>query len=472
MGPMNSTPSRLAGLSALWTLVSCAPTVGWALGRDQGIFAYTAWRMLHGDAVYSEAFTFKPPATLWTNVLAQGLFGPTQWGIRLVDLGLQATGAAAVAWLFATWTGDRRGALWAGLLYGPMVYGTGPWHTAQTDSWIGPCVLVGAVLAQRGTGWAHGMAGGALGLAVLYKYTALAFLLPLLILVGSPLGAVQLLLGVLVVLGGTGLWLVGADLLPAFLETQRLVLQHTRQETGLLPILGWLLVAMPGFLLARLGLFGLVVVPEAWRTADRDGRRGLLVMLAFGLAGLASLVSQGRYWPYHALPLVPALACGGGLLLSRLQERLGRPTWAVAPLALLVAFVGPQERDPRGTEPFEQLAAHLREQVGPDEPVFLLGFDPLPLFLAERRQVSRFSFDYPVRVQWHRPEDRAELLAALRADPPVRFVVATGDASPGMMGHDLDAAGSFDAWTELADWVERTYSGPEAVAGYRVYVRR
>lgn len=492
-----------------WTAAIGLPSLAWPHGRDQGIYAYTAWRWLNGADLYADVYTFKPPGSVWMHAASQLLLGPDMAAIRALDLGLQALSAAGLAWLVAHWTRSPRAGLVAGLLMGPSWLAFGEWHAAQTDGWFAPFVVGALCLTTRTDGGRWGLAvlaGLLVGMAAVLKYTALAFVLPVALpLLALPRaeglrGAIGLAFATPVPLGLTfgamglsGTW-------PAFLDAQRMVLDYTgrtRPDAPWSATLVWVLAKMPGLRVARLGQLGVLFVPALLEGADARVRLGVAVWASWLVAAIASMAAQGRYFDYHALPLVPPLAWSGGVLVDLLltrfvPRRLAVPaiagvvlvtlavaapprvwTHAVASLtdrpAALEAFRG---EDPRGVGPFVELATRIRELSGPDEPVLVWSYDPVILFLGQRRQVSRFPYTYPMVVAWQDGSARQELLDALDVDPPRVVVVTTGDAAPWVTGTPDDSAASFDGFPALRAWVEARYERLPDVRGHRVWVRR
>jgi 4-amino-4-deoxy-L-arabinose transferase-like glycosyltransferase len=124
----------LMGLVFLVLLIS-APSLIFPFGRDQGTYAYTAFRVLSGEGMYSEAYAFKPPGTIFVHMLSQILFGHSMFAIRVLDIlqiGLSCVLLYVVAFgLFK----NKWAAVICALLFARMYLRMGYWHTAQTDNW-------------------------------------------------------------------------------------------------------------------------------------------------------------------------------------------------------------------------------------------------------------------------------------------------------------------------------------------------
>ena len=508
---VDATPAlgaRDVALVVATSLLAALPSLFWRFGRDQGIYAYTAWAWLHGDAPYRDVYVFKPPGTVFVHALAQALFGADMTAIRLLDMGVQAATAALLAGLVATWARDRSVGLWAGLLYGPAYYCYGFWHTAQTDGWFNPLAAAALLLVSRARGRlvaASVLAGLAVGVAVVLKYTALALGLPLVLaILRSPRGpepapprrvaAAAACAAIPAPLLLTFGWMAAAGLFQGYLESQRLVLGYAANTMPDPLAFDWVRwVTQPEY---RLGfpMLGLGLLAGLALTARGRRPRGLLVWGAWLLAAAASLVSQGRFFEYHSLPLVPLFAWAGAWLaapLARWLDGWRRGLSAVLVLVLMLVHTTPSswlrigERiaghavalaggPPVEVAPsrYERVAAVIRAHTDPHETVYVWTYDPVVMFLAERRQVSRFLYNYPMVVAWQDGRARRELLEALEEAPPAMFVVGSRDAAKHVTGNPHDSKRSFEAFTELRDWVDAHYRPLTEQDGFQFFVRR
>lgn len=76
------------------------PSLGWAYGRDQGLFHTVAREWMHGRWPYVDVFELKPPGIY--GVYALGLpFGGAIWPIRVFDL-VAVVGTGALAGVIAS----------------------------------------------------------------------------------------------------------------------------------------------------------------------------------------------------------------------------------------------------------------------------------------------------------------------------------------------------------------------------------
>jgi hypothetical protein len=504
------------GLLALGLIL---PMLAWPFGRDQGNYAYPAWRLLEGDRPYADVYVFKPPGTLLLHALAQLVFGHHMAAIRALDglLTLSATGSLAV--LARRFGGSDAVAVTGGLVFVALHTGAGHWHTAQTDPWFAPFFLFAVVLVTgRRLSWPQGaLAGASLGFMVLLKYTALGYGLPLALAAAAarpraPLRAwagpaLAGLGGLLaVVLAQVG-WLVALGAWPAFLDAQRLVASYATQaprwdfqywSSNLLFLLWWFPSVRWWLVLVPAGIYALA--KTGWGRPDQRGL--VLALLSLGAVALASIVSQGRYFLYHYQVLVPLMALAGAWLSHTLSGALAartgrRPEALQAVLALgldALTFAG-RGQDWRtaarwlaegdrahqsmiafGTQQpigwFLDAADWLRAETRPEDPVFVFGYDPVVLFLAERKQVSKFLYSYPLLVTEVDHPVVEELHAALRAEPPVVVALARKDTARHVTGTAQDSLGAWYDRPDLRAFTEAGYQRVEALEGFEVWRRR
>jgi len=343
------------------------------------------------------------------------------------------------------------------------------------------------------------------GVAVVLKYTALALGLPLVLaILRSPRGpepapprrvaAAAACAAIPAPLLLTFGWMAAAGLFQGYLESQRLVLGYAANTMPDPLAFDWVRwVTQPEY---RLGfpMLGLGLLAGLALTARGRRPRGLLVWGAWLLAAAASLVSQGRFFEYHSLPLVPLFAWAGAWLaapLARWLDGWRRGLSAVLVLVLMLVHTTPSswlrigERiaghavalaggPPVEVAPsrYERVAAVIRAHTDPHETVYVWTYDPVVMFLAERRQVSRFLYNYPMVVAWQDGRARRELLEALEEAPPAMFVVGSRDAAKHVTGNPHDSKRSFEAFTELRDWVDAHYRPLTEQDGFQFFVRR
>ena len=519
MATAGAASPTLGARAVAWVLGAVAvvglPMLAWPFGRDQGNYAYPAWRLLEGEVPYRDVYVFKPPGTVLLHALSQAAFGHSMAAVRALDLGLLAFSAVGLAVLVVRAGGSRVAAVAAGVWMAWLHTGAGHWDTAQTDPWFTPFTVAAllAITAPRAGAWHALIAGAALGFIAVLKYTGLAFALPVAVawaLRGDRAPAARMrdvaagAGGLVGVMGATGLWLVASGAWHAFVESQQLVLSYSVEASGFDPVraFGWQVKKFPTtgawpVLAAGGALAGVLAVRR-----DRGQVRAAAVVVAWAVAALVSIAVQRRYFLYHHLVLAPVLAVGGGVAVDAFGRWVsGR--WQIArdvvvggvlAVALFGAVAlrpdgwGPfldwtqrgdavhaRFRSPQMTHPFGWFlegAAWLRERAAPDDPVFMFGFDPVVLFLAERRQVSRFLYSYPIVVRWADDVVLDELVGALERERPVVIGLARRDAALKVTGTRMDSREAWHARPALRRITDDDYVRLDGLRGYEAWVRR
>ena len=351
-------------------------------GRDQGIYAMVARAILDGRMPYRDAFDFKPPGIFLVFALARALFGPAQWGIRVVEVAGLAAMAVAMIRLAERWWGDRRiGAVAAGLailVHAQLDF----WHTAQPES-FGGMLTVFALLAvspRRAGGGAAGppsplrlavagalfgaagllkppLAGGGAALAIVLGWPALRGLQPSPApAAGSPAGrpppraaalGAALRPAAFIALGGAlpiaicALWFAAKGALG---DLGEVLFVFTPPYTAL----GWRGVTVLGLSwygfaewLSRysgpmaMGLGCLLALHPTPRE-----RQGVAVLAGIVAVQLAGVVMQAKFFPYHYGATWPATAMMAALGLWKAWDRcVRRGRLAASVLALGFALV-------------------------------------------------------------------------------------------------------------------------------------
>ncbi len=424
-----------------------APLLDAPFERDEGEYAYIAWRMDEGDVPYRDAFDQKPPGVfaafwasyrllddpvvsvhlavmLWTvlTTLAVGLVGrrvagPVGGGLAALVFAVQSSSTALLAqaantelWMVLPMTAsvlfllrglERERALdW--LLTGALV-AAACWFK-QVAATSGLFVLGAALLARGGrlrrVGW---MAAGGL-------------------LVSAPVAGA---------FAAVGAWRPFVD--AVFLHNLSYVGSADASQA-------W----------DALGLALRKQAPEAWTTwafailalvVPQARRRAAFP--AVWTASLALGVCSGWYFREHyfiqwlpGLALLAGVAGGTGLEVAR---RLRARPVAAVPLVLLLLLLpvgfrsgagGSPTRIARtlyGLNPFaesEELGRRVAELSAPDDTVFVLGSEPQILFHARRRSATRYIFTYPLTGGFPDSVERQrEAIAEVEAAEPAVIVV-------------------------------------------------
>lgn len=462
---MSGTDSPLSGAAQTLLLVA---VLGFSLAlrslvvdvpfeRDEGQYAYIAWRWLDGAMPYVDSFDQKPPGVYAIYAAAIALFGrgpgAVHWAVGLYTLGTLAAVFAVGRRLAGPVAGLAAATLLAFLVTDRAFLA----NAANTETFlILPTTL--AILCalravdRRSVGWSA--ASGAFGaLACLVKQVA-AFDL--------------LFAGLIVLLGGAdrpsirrGAALAAGAALPvlcvgvAFAAAGALdpLLDHVvRHNLGYAGRVAW--AEYPAAFLGTFGpslsacgpIYALALAGAL--LAPANARAVALGWFAFAFAGVA----VGGYFRHHyflqAAPAVAVLAGAGAAAVGRLLagDDTRRPAAAIVATAALCSVAlgiglfasrayffaaSPMARAHLlyGTSPFHEaalVADHIAARSDPDETVFVLGSEPQIPYLAGRRSASRYILAYPLFGPYADAGDRQrEALAEVIAARPAFIVVTT-----------------------------------------------
>lgn len=500
------------------------------LARDQGHFAYTGQIILDGGVPYRDVFDQKGPATHYTFALILWAGGQTQVAIRgfffLVALATTRLGAV----LAERWAGVHARlptVLCLGLV---LLQGDGgaPWQTAQVEDLLLLLQLAVTVLWSGGItkatrtrdacGWIL------LGLSVLYKPTALV---PCLSLAACAAWCRALptceqdAAGRVAARGSPIRWLVTGV---AWFTLPLAIAAACLGARGALGDAWQVLVEFnAAYVLRRQGLasallllatrWGRLLLISSWgalgKCAVSAQAVGRFVWTSL-LANFATVLWQGKFWPYHWTPAIGCLAILAGMGVARVVQelkerwsgRIQRPVarlaapLVMAGLVLLAApvdmrslyelgrqtgrvvtgrlsldeFRAPYECGAVQANVHQQVANYLRERTRPDETIVVWGYETVLHFLAQRRAPSRFAVDRILCVPEfsHRAAWRREFMQAVRRRAPAYIVVAEHNATTIWQ----------DSRRELAEFAEfqallaRDYQSDRSFDRLHVYRRR
>ena len=514
------------GLSIVLMLVFALTVLVLPWGRDQGIYAFSAWQILDGNVPYSEVFIFKPPGTVIVHVASQLLFGANMVAIRAMDVVLTvATGVCLFA-IGRRATGDAWGGAFAAVIYAWSTSNHHYWTQSQTDSWANlpyaaSILIVLSCVGQSRWVMRGVLAGVCFGGAFWLKYST-GGLLPFLVLMpillfgfrnrtawltaaGICLGFGLSIVGVLGALWSMGaydeFWRIQADV----------VMPYTGATSGGVKrkTLSAFLRGMSAYGAQQLGPWGLGAAAAvfgafvAWfrgRWADEAAQQvAALAAVAWVSSGLLSGYVQGKFWMYQMLAVL-----GGGALLTSIglfrvmSLARGRYALAIAAVWVLALSGGrfPNRHEMLASwfsgqatinELYDQgtyrnggfssrqaraVSAWLSKHTPEGERIYVWGYDPMIYVLSNRRPVSRFPYHYPQIVPWAPPEYDDELMAALRASPPKHFVVATKDSVSAVTTLKKHSDQLMNEWDELRLFVQQGYEVTHVVGRYTVYVRK
>ncbi len=456
------------------------PSIAEPIGIDQGIFLTTGWGMTRGLVLYRDLWDQKPPAIHLTYAAALRLAGPHASLVFWLDfVSAVATCALIYAILRRTSTplAARLGAIvYATLMLPAARYGYGGFlERAVPECFIALLAAAAWWLVTRSdtTPGTRRLAGAAalIGVAALYKPTAVAYFPAILAWLGTRSRlrwqSVALATGALLapaVLAAA--WLAAAgSLTDAWIAVVEYNRAYVALGSGPLVLIdrlaheGWRLTKTdPLWTLGGLGAAVAVVdllrrrpAPAAW------------LGICWVAAGVLAAAANGiRMYSTYFIPAGAPLALLAGWLFSRIAEdhrprrRLataaavlalaaavairshyparawttimadigGRRASGEARLHYLERFGGYQTGRGYSARANAELASYLAEHSEPSGRVYIFGMAPAVYFLAQRLPANRFIWTYPGVINIvRRAEFTPEALAASLARSSPSYIV-------------------------------------------------
>ena len=437
---------------ALSAVAVRAPFFDLPLERDEGEYAYIAWRLGAGETPYLDWFDQKPPAVFLAYRTALALPGDPVVAIRVVGALFCAGSALAlfalVRGLLGSLTGLAAAVLLIFLSADPMLQGP----VANTEIFMAPWIVAAALVSLRLLGavrprFATAFAVGVLlGIATAFKQVAVVNA-PLLLAVyalraprgervrGTVLVAAGIASGGLCVWGAIGLWFWMRGGLGAAVDAMLLHNLSYTSDLTLAERWGAIQYSIPAllpsqsvaWLLAGFGFLSLI---------RRSDRFPALFLGGFAVANAIGVSASGFYFPHYFQQILPAIAALAAAGIAGPAERprtrlaLGAAGGLAPLVAAWVAFarIGPAEASRRiypdnNFEAMPVLAAEIASLSSPGDRVFLFGAEPEVLFYARRVSASRYIFLFPVFNRFADAKRRqAEVIAEVEAARPAVIV--------------------------------------------------
>jgi hypothetical protein len=498
---------------ASWVVVAfaCLQILTFSFGRDQGIYALVGEGLLHGQLPYRDLWDFKPPGIFFVYGLAQGVLGKSMLAPRLLEVaGLIALvlsfGRLAQTFFENRTVGYLGGAL-AALIHAQLDF----WHTGQPET-FGGFLTVFALLAttadvNRKRRWLIYLLVGALfGAAFLLK---------------PPLGGGALVCAAYLAkreqFGKTWKAVIPPVLLVGVGSAPPPRFEITPGYTSL----GWEGQRAAGMLyyaleevffrFSALAAAGVIAAAAISPIHGRE-REGLFLLLGVIALHVTGIAMQGKFFPYHYGATLPLVAFIAGLGLYKLWRRclsggaggvaafvgfvavciamreavrdLPQSFWERAQIRLhylvrAAPYATREEMDRElayvadyNLDADRQVALELMSKTGPDDHVYIWGFEPVIYWLAERKPSSRFIYDVPQRSEWQQEYARQELLRDLHENPPSVFVVQRNDVFPSVTGRASDSKVDLLAFPELLFWLEERYERGKTIEDFELYGKR
>ena len=471
---------------------------------DHGIIGSVATSYIDGGVPFVDSWDMKGPVSYLPFALAELLFGPTMWGVRLMDLAFWALAGIVMFVAMRAITGWKIAAFTALSTY-LWVSSAGWLFTAQPESWVTTSLIIGILplLPSEARlnvakfilcGFMVGCAGlvkpfyfamGAAPLVFLALSTELSWRRRFELAVALALGAiipVVLIAGYFAARGGLG----------ALIEVHLLYTLSSYVKADM--SVGDVFAGIASFALkAPIVLTTPFAILGAW--ARRHDRRLVWTLLAWMAVAFFCMALQAKFYVYHWFAAYPPIFILGALGIDHLLRREARPgLWALVGVVgaglILAATVARPLRDVvrlvqhrvlsddidayyaiyefRRYKALDTIAAarYIASHSHPEESVYLWGCDATIPYLANRPDATRFTFLMPLTEPGaYREAYRAQAMEQLNANRPVYFVTGLNWTGEG------PASELLEDFPELADYLAANYTFEKSFGLIDIYRR-
>lgn len=479
------------------------PTIVYPFGRDQGEYAWIAFSGVNGGISYSDIFNVKPPFTHLIHQAALLLFGYSMVSIRIFDLIWQTFTAYFIFRVARQIKQPSTASIIAAILYLFLYYKMDFWMTAQTDGFLTLPIVISIyffILAQeKQHSWNFLFTGVMIGVAILLKYP-IGILLPFLFIQmfiksgKKSLHPVLLMcIGFLIPLITCVLLMIANGNLMDFVWIQSsFIPKYTTISTASwgipvalgIGILHVLLPPVPGWV-SLLGLYGLL------GQSNHSKLISTFIIPTWWFSAVIHFIIQGKFYDYHMLPILAPLSLMSSNFFADInkERKLSRFTLGVL-AALLIAspfftYDFPQKyirlwNVTKGTITFQEayrdqefdrvgtdkdfssqadinVAEYLKVNTKLDEKIFIWGFEPSVYFLSERKNATRFIYNFPLYGPNASPELQAEFLTNIQKEKPTYILVVKNDAMYHVTATNDDSWIAFNGFNEFHNFVMNNY---------------
>ncbi len=398
------------------------------LERDEGGYAYIAWRMQLGEMPYLDWFDQKPPGIYAVYGLALGVADHAVVAIRALAAVFSAVSSIALFHLVRALLGVGAGLVAALLLAflsaDPMIHGS----IANTELFMLPGIIVATLLVLRAIDSAKVpivtslAAGVAIGIAIAFKQVAALnvpfFLLAFGLRVRGPdrwrrlaVFTTWMGLGVALVWGPILGWLQLRGALAAAIDATFL---HNLSYAGALALSRRLelLIAYGTPMLPSQGIAWALAVLGLVGLARSRNRFAALFLAGWALVSAAGVSASGHYFPHYFQQLLPVIAALAAAAVWGGCGKVEPPRWrvaavgclALAPLLLtaMLFWTLSSEAAIRRIYPHNAfatmpaIASEIESITEADDTVFLFGSEPEVLFYARRASATRYIYLFPL----------------------------------------------------------------------------
>lgn len=452
--------------------------------------------------------------------------------IRIFDHLWQTATALVVMQLGTRLYRSRWVGMFAATIYATTYYAVDFWHSAQTDGWINlPLTLSALLLIDKHMMHSRRtqllLCGGLIGIAVLFKYP-IGIILPLyglvLLFTEDKKSVLWLGIGFGIPLLLIGIGLASKQALDEFLHIQFTYIPDYNARF-LPPDLNYLQFTWRNVVAEwqrspRFQFFIVLLVGEGLLYCSDKGSSHVQyvtysIVLLLGIAALVHYVLQNKFYAYHALPLLLPQALIIAHLFQQIHQlfasRLPQVRMAVVGVAILLPFVlifGDEDlhghRDPlyahqtlwaivtgeRSLEAYYReprfwthngifessanlsSAEFLTQNTSSEDEIFIWAFEPAIYYLAERKSVSRYIYNFPLYGEFAWEPFKVHLMQELETKPPAFILIAQQDAQPWVTGTQEDSMQALMRFDQLRDFVFGRYEDVNTIGHFKIFQRK
>lgn len=502
----------------LMGLVLGSVSLTYPFGRDQAFYAYAAKLLLGGKMSYLYVFDLKPPGSHLYFAFNQILLGESMFNARIFDIIWQALTAFIVFLISVKLTKNKILSVISSFLYLFLYYRQDYWHTLQADGMLNLPVAL-CVLMLISSNELHSyikiiLAGALFAFALIFKYTIISFLPLVLIcflLAANEPKSIRLkniavfVFGAVLVCAGIAIWYSSKGALDDMLDIQfGQTSQYTKiayeTETG-------------GYItdqIVKLFIYS-VYAPLIWFSLAsavvlfirKKLNYSALLITAWVIASLFSLIVQWKFYYYHFLVIIPSISAGAVLFVQVINNyvKLGRKKMVFVPfliiLAGFVAYGGRVYIDNyktlfdylSGKQTLEQVYVkngytsdsvfmygktlnainYVNQNTEPGDKIFIWGYDPLVYYVTGRNCVSRFLYHVPLLWKAENKHFRREFMDEVNKTNPKQIIIASNDPLYYISGYNEDSRQLLERFPEFKSFINEKYVFKTRINDYDIY---
>lgn len=486
-------------------------------GRDQAIYAYAGKLLLEGKMNYLYVFDLKPPGIHFLFAFIQFVSGESMFNARIFDIVWQSFTAFVILVIAYRLTREKFLSLLSSFIYLYLYYRQDYWHTLQADGSLNLLMAI-SVLLLLSSFDSHSFiklffAGILFAAALLFKYTIISFLPLLFVIFLSDKKNLLSLRIKNILIFSAGLLFTGVVVavlyyftgaLSAFWDiqfTQTPLYTKIAYETETAGYISSQLIKLFAYsvytplILISLGAFIYIAVRRKLYFPN-------LLIFSWIVSSLFSLVIQWKFYYYHFLVIIPALAVGTVYGLSIIKSLLFNKKLLFR-LVLLLFIAGfsifafkPYMQNYEtlfnlvsGKEDLQSVyiingftsdsvfmvgktlkaVETVKNETGIEDGIYVWGFDPLIYYLSDRKCVSRFIYSFPLLWKGENAAFRKEFIADIEKKNPKLMIIASNDPLYFISGYNEDSKQLLKRFPEFDSFLNSKYSFKKYSGDYEIY---